>query len=161
MMMMSVTRDHHWTSRRSALAREEGLTLIEVAAALVILSLISLYFLSYFTNSAAQSKLSNQHLSATHLANARLHEIQAMPFDQLQNYAIPGHSLPNEEREIYSIHAKISTTYPDYPSHSDFLYIIVTVNWSKDPDLPGEYKHQVSLVGAARRDFAPAGGEHT
>lgn len=75
------------SSLRHTIAREDGLTLLEVALALVILSIVSLYFLSYFTNSATQSKLTNQRLSATHLANAHLHEIQAMEFSVLQTWA--------------------------------------------------------------------------
>jgi len=148
-------------SRRSALMREDGLTLIEVAAALVVLSLISLYFLSYFTNSAGQSKLSNQQLSATHLANARLHEIQTMAFDALQQYANSGNSLPNLNEDNYSIHAKVSSTHPEYPFNSDFLYITVTVYWSKDPEHPEQYRHQISLVGAARKTYVLNGGGKT
>lgn len=143
---------------RIALVREDGLTLIEVAAALVILSLISLYFLSYFTNSAAQSKLSNQQLSATHLANAKLHEIQSMAFDQLQQYANSGNSLPEQAEDIYSIQTIVSSSHPEYPFNSDFLYITITVYWSKDPDHPEQYRHQISLVGAARRDYQQNGG---
>ncbi|WP_068779461.1 type IV pilus modification PilV family protein [Paenibacillus sp. GM2] len=157
---MGIARKCFMSCRR-ALVREDGLTLVEIAAALVILSLISLYFLSYFTNSAAQSKLSNQQLSATHLANAKLHEIQSVAFDQLQQYANSGSSLPEQAEDIYSIQAVVSSSHPDYPFNPDFLYITVTVYWSKDPEHPEQYRHQLSLVGAARRDYPQNGGART
>ncbi len=143
----------------STIAREDGLTLIEVAAALVILSIVSLYFMSYFVNSEAQSQLTNQKLSATHLANARLHEVQAMSFDDLQGQATCArNSLPEQDKDIYVIDTQICRNYPKYTSHPDVLYITITTYWNPDPEQPDRYRHKVSIVGAAKKSYAPTGG---
>ncbi|MGG1614444.1 type IV pilus modification PilV family protein [Paenibacillus sp. FSL K6-2441] len=143
-----------------AFAREDGLTLLEVALALVILSVVCLALLSYFSNSASQSRLTNQRLSATHLANARLHEVQAMGFSQLQTWASrsPG-TLPNITRGIYLLETEVSSHHSDYPSHPDILYITVTAYWQPDPSQDaGEYRHKVSITGAVKKNYAIAGG---
>lgn len=148
------------SSLRQAIAREEGLTLLEVALALVILSIVSLYFLSYFTNSASQSKLTNQRLSATHLANARLHEVQSMEFSQLQALASrsPG-TLPDTVRDIYLLKTEVSDRSTKYASNPDILYITVTVYWQPDPSqAAGKYRHNVSITGAVKKNYAAAGG---
>lgn len=143
-----------------AFAREDGLTLLEVALTLVILSVVCLALLSYFSNSASQSRLTNQRLSATHLANARLHEVQAMGFSQLQTWASrsPG-TLPNITRGIYLLETEVSSHHSDYPSHPDILYITVTAYWQPDPSQgAGEYRHKVSITGAVKKNYAIAGG---
>lgn len=133
-------------------SREDGFTLIEVALTLVILSVVSLYFLSYFTNGSTQSKLTNQRLSAIHLANAKLHEIQAMEFDDLQNSATcTQQSMPGETKDIYVIKTEICSTHTKYTSDPDVLYITVTTYWAPDPEQNGKYKHQESITGAAKR----------
>ncbi|WP_178019896.1 prepilin-type N-terminal cleavage/methylation domain-containing protein [uncultured Paenibacillus sp.] len=157
--MKSVLRQKS-SSLQQTIAREEGLTLLEVALALVILSIVSLYFLSYFTNSASQSKLTNQRLSATHLANARLHEVQSMEFSQLQALASssPG-TLPDTTRGIYLLKTEVSDRSSKYTSNSDILYITVTVYWQPDPSQGlGKYRHNVSITGAVKKNYATAGG---
>ncbi|MEF2966358.1 prepilin-type N-terminal cleavage/methylation domain-containing protein [Paenibacillus sp. M1] len=149
---MKFPRTRKMTSRRRFFRGEEGLTLIEVAASLVVLSIVSLYFLSYFTNSAFQSKLTNQKLSATHLANAKLHEIQNIPFEELQTEAdcSKGTSY-DEEKDIYVMKTEICDSASGYETRSDILYITVTTYWAPDPEHPGQFKHEVSLVGAAKK----------
>lgn len=148
------------TPLRHTLAREEGLTLLEVTLALVILSIVSLYFLSYFSNDAAQSKLTNQRLSATHLANARLHEIQAMKFTDLLTAAHrPPGALPDKTIGIYLLKAEVSDRHAAYASNPDILYITVTAYWQPDPSQEaGKYRHQVSITGAVKKDYAVAFG---
>lgn len=145
---------------RQTFAQEEGLTLLEVALALVILSIVSLYFLSYFSNSASHSKLTNQRLSATHLANARLHEVQSMKFSELQALASrPPGALPDATRGIYLIKAEVSDHSPAYAAHPDILYITVTAYWQPDPSQgAGKYRHKVSITGAVKKNYATAGG---
>lgn len=148
------------TPLRQAFAREEGLTLLEVAISLVILSIVSLYFLSYFSNSASQSKLTNQRLSATHLANARLHEIQSMEFSQLQTLASrPPGTLPDTTKDIYLLKTEVSDHNSKYISNPDILYITVTVYWLPDPSQgSGKYRHNVSITGAVKKNYAAAAG---
>ncbi|MGG3454411.1 type IV pilus modification PilV family protein [Paenibacillus sp. FSL R7-0216] len=148
------------SSLRHTIAREDGLTLLEVALALVILSIVSLYFLSYFTNSATQSKLTNQRLSATHLANAHLHEIQAMEFSVLQTWANrPPGTLPNATKDIYLLTTEISDRNSKYASNPDILYITVTAYWQPDPSQgAGKYRHNVSITGAVKKNYATAAG---
>ncbi|MCK8487342.1 type II secretion system GspH family protein [Paenibacillus sp. MBLB2552] len=143
---------------RHTIAREDGLTLLEVALALVILSIVSLYFLSYFTNSTTQSKLTNQRLSATHLANARLHEIQDMEFTVLQTWANrPPGALPNATKDIYLLTTEISDRNSKYASNPDILYITVTAYWQPDPSQgAGKYRHKVSITGAVKKNYAAA-----
>lgn len=151
----------HYTMKSlvPAATKEDGLTLIEVALALVILSIVSLYFLSFFTNSQAQSKFTNQRLSASHLANGVLHEVQAKPFDQLKNNATcRRNSLPEQTRDIYVIDTQICDTNPAYISNPDILYITITTYWGADPAKPGEYRNKVSITGAARKIHAVGGG---
>lgn len=146
----------------STIAKEDGLTLIEVAIALVIISIVSLYFLSYFTNSEAQSKLTNQKLSATHLSNAELHKVQAIPFNDLEGRLTASNctQLPEQtSNEIYVIDTQICRNHPKYTSNPDVLYITITTSWAPDKDQPGQYKHKVSIVGAAKKNYAIDGGK--
>ncbi|MGG6314092.1 type IV pilus modification PilV family protein [Paenibacillus macerans] len=146
------------SSLRRAMAGEDGLTLLEVALALVILSIVSMYFLSFFTNSASQSKLTNQRLSATHLANAKLHEVQSLEFTELQTKAncSPG-GLPDTTNGIYLIRTEVCRISDKYPANPDILYITVTTFWLPDPAAgAGNYRHKVSIVGAVKKDYAAA-----
>lgn len=157
--MMSAFRQKK-SSLRHAIAREEGLTLLEVALALVILSIVSLYFLSYFTNSASQSQLTNQRLSATHLANARLHEVQVMEFTQLQALASrPPGTLPDQIIGPYLLKAEVSDRSSKYPSNPDILYVTVTAYWQPDPSQgSGKYRHHVSVTSAVKKNYMSAAG---
>ncbi|WP_059049930.1 type IV pilus modification PilV family protein [Paenibacillus senegalimassiliensis] len=146
-------------SLRQALHREEGLTLIEIAVALVILSIVSLFLLSFFTNSASQSKLTNQRLSAGHLANARLHEVQSLPFSELQARATCSQgSLPDQSQDIYLLKTEVCSSSSKYTANPDILYISVTAYWL--PARPGqstEFRHKVSVTGAVKKDYALSG----
>lgn len=138
-------------------SREDGFTLIEVALTLVILSIVSLYFLSYFTNGTTQSKLTNQRLSAIHLANAKLHETQAMDFDDLQESATcMQQSLPDVTKDMYLLKTEICSTHAKYTSNPDVLYITITTYWAPDPEQNSKYKHQVSITGAVKRQYPSA-----
>lgn len=136
---------------RSIFRREEGLTLIEVAAALVILSIISLYFLSYFTNNATYSKITNQRLSATQLANAKLHECQSLGFTALQglgcgtqSYNVLGEDPTPDKPAFYTA----LTSVRSGPSEG-IVSITVTVKFKPKGDMPDQI---ITVVGAVKKD---------
>jgi prepilin-type N-terminal cleavage/methylation domain-containing protein len=71
-------------NRKSAAARitsEDGLSLLEIVIALVIISITGLYFMSYISYSSSYSADANQKMTAGHLAKLTLRQYQAMDFD--------------------------------------------------------------------------------
>lgn len=66
--------------------QEEGFTLIEVLAAIIILSIVSLMLSSYFTNAMAYSKANQNKTIMINLARNALFYIEKQDFDKLETF---------------------------------------------------------------------------
>lgn len=70
--------------------REQGFTLIEVLAAITILSIVTLAFTSYFTNSLSYSKQNQNKTVMINLARNALVYVEKQNFDQMKDYFCVG-----------------------------------------------------------------------
>ncbi|WP_157794055.1 type IV pilus modification PilV family protein [Paenibacillus donghaensis] len=70
------------------LKQERGFTLIEVLAAIVILSIVSLVLTSYFTNAMSYSKANQNKTIMVNLARNALFYVEKEDFGKLQTYFV-------------------------------------------------------------------------
>ncbi len=63
------------TMREKIIGNEAGLTLVEVLASIVILSLIVVTFLTFFINSARTTEISKENLNASFIAQEYMEEV--------------------------------------------------------------------------------------
>jgi prepilin-type N-terminal cleavage/methylation domain-containing protein len=68
--------------------QEQGFTLIEVLAAIVILSIVSLVLTSYFTNALSFSKANQNKTIMVNLARNALFYMEKQDFDKLRDYFV-------------------------------------------------------------------------
>ncbi len=66
--------------------QEQGFTLIEVLAAIVILSIVSLVLTSYFTNAMSYSKSNQNKTIMVNLARNALFYVEKQDFDKMKDY---------------------------------------------------------------------------
>ncbi|MEK3985273.1 type II secretion system protein [Paenibacillus sp. FSL K6-3166] len=78
---------------KSGLKQEKGFTLIEVLAAIVILSIVSLVLTSYFTNAMSYSKSNQNKTIMVNLARNALFYVEKQDFDQMKKYLIKYNSI--------------------------------------------------------------------
>jgi prepilin-type N-terminal cleavage/methylation domain-containing protein len=78
---------------KSGLKQEKGFTLIEVLAAIVILSIVSLVLTSYFTNAMSYSKSNQNKTIMVNLARNALFYVEKQDFDQMKKYFIKYNSI--------------------------------------------------------------------
>ncbi|AIQ38188.1 hypothetical protein R50345_28460 [Paenibacillus sp. FSL R5-0345] len=71
---------------KSGLKQEKGFTLIEVLAAIVILSIVSLVLTSYFTNAMSYSKSNQNKTIMVNLARNALFYVEKQDFDKMKEY---------------------------------------------------------------------------
>ncbi|MEK4325884.1 prepilin-type N-terminal cleavage/methylation domain-containing protein [Paenibacillus sp. FSL R7-0312] len=74
-----------WNRNRER-GKEEGFTLIEVLAAIVILSIVSLVLTSYFTNALSYSKSNQNKTIMVNLARNALFYMEKQDFEKLELY---------------------------------------------------------------------------
>lgn len=86
----------------AALRREEdGLTLIEVMIALVVLTVGLLATLSVLTSANKLTLVSEQRQTMAHLAQRELERLQAIPYNELALASAPAHSAQAESPDHY------------------------------------------------------------
>lgn len=73
---------------KSTWKKEQGFTLIEVLAAIVILSIVSLVLTSYFTNAMTYSKSNQNKTIMVNLARNALFYMEKQDFEAISNYFI-------------------------------------------------------------------------
>jgi prepilin-type N-terminal cleavage/methylation domain-containing protein len=73
---------------KSGLKQEKGFTLIEVLAAIVILSIVSLVLTSYFTNAMSYSKSNQNKTIMVNLARNALFYVEKQDFEKMKDYFI-------------------------------------------------------------------------
>ncbi|MEK4292834.1 type IV pilus modification PilV family protein [Paenibacillus sp. FSL R5-0914] len=73
---------------KSGLKQEKGFTLIEVLAAIVILSIVSLVLTSYFTNAMSYSKSNQNKTIMVNLARNALFYVEKQDFEKMWDYFI-------------------------------------------------------------------------
>lgn len=71
---------------KSGLKQEKGFTLIEVLAAIVILSIVSLVLTSYFTNAMSYSKSNQNKTIMVNLARNALFYVEKQDFEEMKEY---------------------------------------------------------------------------
>ncbi|WP_440960928.1 type IV pilus modification PilV family protein [Paenibacillus nitricinens] len=71
---------------KSGLKQEKGFTLIEVLAAIVILSIVSLVLTSYFTNAMSYSKSNQNKTIMVNLARNALFYVEKQDFKEMWDY---------------------------------------------------------------------------
>lgn len=71
---------------KSGLKQEKGFTLIEVLAAIVILSIVSLVLTSYFTNAMSYSKSNQNKTIMVNLARNALFYVEKQDFEEMSNF---------------------------------------------------------------------------
>ncbi|MEK4345527.1 type II secretion system protein [Paenibacillus sp. FSL P4-0184] len=78
---------------KSGLKQEKGFTLIEVLAAIVILSIVSLVLTSYFTNAMSYSKSNQNKTIMVNLARNALFYVEKQDFEKMWDYLTENDSL--------------------------------------------------------------------
>ncbi|WP_449601483.1 type IV pilus modification PilV family protein [Paenibacillus sp. Marseille-Q9583] len=78
---------------KSGLKQEKGFTLIEVLAAIVILSIVSLVLTSYFTNAMSYSKSNQNKTIMVNLARNALFYVEKQDFKKMWDYLTENDSL--------------------------------------------------------------------
>lgn len=78
---------------KSGLKQEKGFTLIEVLAAIVILSIVSLVLTSYFTNAMSYSKSNQNKTIMVNLARNALFYVEKQDFEEMKDYLTENDSL--------------------------------------------------------------------
>ncbi|MEK5257160.1 type II secretion system protein [Paenibacillus sp. FSL E2-0201] len=73
---------------KSGLKQEKGFTLIEVLAAIVILSIVSLVLTSYFTNAMSYSKSNQNKTIMVNLARNALFYVEKQDFEEMSNFFV-------------------------------------------------------------------------
>lgn len=73
---------------KSGLKQEKGFTLIEVLAAIVILSIVSLVLTSYFTNAMSYSKSNQNKTIMVNLARNALFYVEKQDFEKMSNFFV-------------------------------------------------------------------------
>lgn len=73
---------------KSGLKKEKGFTLIEVLAAIVILSIVSLVLTSYFTNAMSYSKSNQNKTIMVNLARNALFYVEKQDFEKMSNFFV-------------------------------------------------------------------------
>lgn len=71
---------------KPGLKQEKGFTLIEVLAAIVILSIVSLVLTSYFTNAMSYSKSNQNKTIMVNLARNALFYVEKQDFEAMQEF---------------------------------------------------------------------------
>lgn len=71
---------------KPGLKQEKGFTLIEVLAAIVILSIVSLVLTSYFTNAMSYSKSNQNKTIMVNLARNALFYVEKQDFKEMQEF---------------------------------------------------------------------------
>lgn len=74
--------------RKTAWKKEQGFTLIEVLAAIIILSIVSLVLTSYFTNALSYSKSNQNKTIMVNLARNALFYMEKQDFDKMQEFFV-------------------------------------------------------------------------
>jgi Tfp pilus assembly protein PilV len=111
-------------TRHSAKTADQGLTLLEVTFAVVILSAVSLSMAQLVVPIAGQSRLNRERSLANLGAKRVLERIQATPFDDMLGAFPDGSTL-----EVPTLpEGKITVTYAD--TNADPLEIRVDLTWN-------------------------------
>lgn len=85
---------------KSGLKQEKGFTLIEVLAAIVILSIVSLVLTSYFTNAMSYSKSNQNKTIMVNLARNALFYVEKQDFEEMNNFFVTD---PLKHKEIVDV----------------------------------------------------------
>lgn len=75
---------------KPGLKQEKGFTLIEVLAAIVILSIVSLVLTSYFTNAMSYSKSNQNKTIMVNLARNALFYVEKQDFEAMKEFLRKG-----------------------------------------------------------------------
>lgn len=115
--------------------QEQGFTLIEVLAAIVILSIVSLVLTSYFTNALSYSKSNQNKTIMVNLARNALFYMEKQDFEQMQ--------------ELFKDHTKIvaSSCKPGAScSYAKYFPTSLIVNSSSTSALPNVLNPRVNNI---------------
>lgn len=85
---------------RLGLKQEQGFTLIEVVAAIVILSIVSLVLTSYFVHAMSYSKSNQNKTIMVNLARNALFYMEKQDFDSVKNYFVGQAQVAEEAAEV-------------------------------------------------------------
>ncbi|WP_151733779.1 prepilin-type N-terminal cleavage/methylation domain-containing protein [Paenibacillus tengchongensis] len=97
----SRTGCEEFTAHPDRLRGQGGFTLIEVLAAIVILSIVSLVLTSYFTNAMSYSKSNQNKTIMVNLARNALFYMEKQDFAKMQEFFVTdGHTLSADECRI-------------------------------------------------------------
>ncbi|MEK3790891.1 prepilin-type N-terminal cleavage/methylation domain-containing protein [Paenibacillus sp. FSL R7-0204] len=107
-----------WNRSRER-GKEAGFTLIEVLAAIVILSIVSLVLTSYFTHALSYSKSNQNKTIMVNLARNALFYMEKQDFEAMSNYFNINDTNPNAAHP--SIEAKQCTSTSCMYSNDDFI----------------------------------------
>ncbi|WP_310550739.1 type IV pilus modification PilV family protein [Paenibacillus glufosinatiresistens] len=92
--------------------REDGFTLIEVLASIVILSIVSLVLTAYFTNALSYTKSNQNKTIMVNLARNALFYMEKQDFDQMKDFFVTGkHALKGDDCKLNSC------VKPEYAAH--------------------------------------------
>jgi prepilin-type N-terminal cleavage/methylation domain-containing protein len=83
---------------KPGLKQEKGFTLIEVLAAIVILSIVSLVLTSYFTNAMSYSKSNQNKTIMVNLARNALFYVEKQDFEAMQEFFTQGEDAIEAEK---------------------------------------------------------------
>ncbi|GAA0498351.1 hypothetical protein GCM10008986_26800 [Salinibacillus aidingensis] len=138
------------------LKEEKGLTLVEVLAGIVILSIILLSVGSFFINGTKYSNASEQKLSNAYIANNILNEYKQLSFKELHNCLGEDHlvdikailNIPSEEQPALN-GLEASLTISEHSLKNRVVILSVEIeNRNSDINDHYEMKRYVKSEGA-------------
>lgn len=106
---------------KSGLKQEKGFTLIEVLAAIVILSIVSLVLTSYFTNAMSYSKSNQNKTIMVNLARNALFYVEKQDFDAMKDYFITKGNDAIEAEECTLVNCSYSNLFSNMTALANVL----------------------------------------
>lgn len=101
--------------------QEQGFTLIEVLAAIVILSVVSLVLTSYFTNAMTYSKSNQNKTIMVNLARNALFYIEKQDFEKMEIFFAGNNILASECTESSCINADYRSAFSNVEALANVL----------------------------------------
>lgn len=116
--------------------RDEGFTLLEILAAITIVSVVSLAMMAFFVNALSSAKGNQNKTVVVNLARNALYYIEKQDFDTLKAYFMStskvispeGCSRTHEDSDSVICTGDGSTALADLFNRSDFLLEVLTPN---------------------------------
>lgn len=106
---------------KSGLKQEKGFTLIEVLAAIVILSIVSLVLTSYFTNAMSYSKSNQNKTIMVNLARNALFYVEKQDFEEMKDYFITKGNDAIEAEECTLVNCSYSNLFSNMTALANVL----------------------------------------